>query len=277
VDLLPTITEIVGIDDDGGREGTSLVDLLEGGERPRQRGRFLPSYATLCECTVRRAPGTKCIRTDDWKLIVEPITSLVELYNLIEDPSETLNLWGLDIPEGDSFLRKLQEVPGVRLHGWRLACTGSGSSVKFSADLTLPAGGRFIRLERFTRKQTLVVEPSDDSTAIHVEAEPDGLDLIMFDVDPPDAHVGFAVSVEGDEAPMVASVGASGELAIDERFDLAPDEAVGLPREFGAYRTEARSGLQIWWLSGEAIGKAGRATKLTPEETKRLKALGYLQ
>jgi len=277
VDILPTITEIVGMDDDFHREGTSLVTLLSSGEKPRSRGKFLPSYATLCECTVRRAPGTKCIRTNDWKLIVEPTTSLVELYNLKEDPGEKLNLWGLDIPEGKTYLDRMKEIPGVELHGWRLACTADGSGVKFEADLSLPEGGRFVDIERFTRRQTLSVELTDDSTSLHLKAEPEDLDFILFDVSPPDAPVRFSVTADGENAPLSAKIGTSDEMLIAEGFDLTPTEAAGLPQDFELSRRKRRPGMHIWWLSGETIGQAGGTVELTPEEIKRLKALGYLQ
>ena len=277
IDILPTITEIVGIDDNFHREGTSLVNLLSSGEKPRARGKFLPSYATLCECTVRRAPGTKCVRTNDWKLIVEPTTSLVELYNLKEDPGENLNLWGLDIPEGKTYLDRMKDIPGVELHGWRVACTADGSGAKFEADLTLPEGGRFVDIERFTRRQTLSVEMADDSTSLHLIAEPGDLDFILFDVSPPDAPVRFSVTVGGENAPLMAKIGASGEIPIAGGFDLTPTDAAGLPRDFEIDRRSKQPEMHIWWLSGETIGQAGGTVELTPEEIKRLKALGYLQ
>ena len=277
VDLLPTITEIVGIDDSFHREGTSLVGLFDTGEKPRTPGKFLPSYATLCECTVRRAPGTKCIRTAGWKLIVEPTTSLVQLYNLSRDPGETVNLWGADVPEGESMLRKIKEVPGVELQGWRMACTGKDGLTRFEAEVTLPDGGRFVSVDRFTRKGVLSVDLGGDSTSLRVESEPQGLDLILFDVSPPDAPVKFQLRADGEGAPDSAGIGALGEAEIAAPFTVDPADAAGLPHGFETDRANLTPGIHIWWLSGESLGQAGGATELTPEEIKRLKALGYLQ
>lgn len=88
-DLVPTILELAEIDPTGlGFDGHSLLPLIRG---------EVPSYESeiyITECTWMRKHGW---RTPEWKLIValEPdfhFKPPVELYNLVEDPDETVNL-----------------------------------------------------------------------------------------------------------------------------------------------------------------------------------------
>jgi arylsulfatase A-like enzyme len=277
VDLLPTIADVTGLKDTQHREGTRLAGLIDGKGKPRRGDTFLPSQATLCECTVRRAPGTKCIRTDRIKLIVEPLTSLVEAYDLRNDPGETLNMWGAgdDVPE--SMMKKMLEVPGVSLRGWRLAFTGGQKDARFLVEVSLQEGGHFSSIERFTRRQTLDITVSEDSASFHVESEPEGLDLLLFDTDPGDKPVVFEVNSVGGGSPQSANVGDSQNIHLGDAFTLTTGDAVGLPPAFRAARESSSTGVHVWWLSGEEIAQPGTVTDLTPEELKRLKALGYIQ
>lgn len=276
VDLLPTILEHLGIEDKHHREGTGLLGLIETGRRPRRENAFLPGGATLCECTVRRAPGTKCIRTGEWKLIVEPTTSLAELFNLEDDPGETLNLWRAGIDVGSSMMDRMLEIPGVSLQGWRFAFSGRDGSAGYAADLSLPAGGRFSSIERFTRRQTLTIKMSEDSTRLHLESAPEGLDFVLFNVAPEGSPVRFTITATGENPPAEAGVGESGRIPMASPFTLEASEASGLPASFQEARDSGLPGLYIWWLSGEEIARTGTVTDLTPQEIKRLKSLGYL-
>lgn len=87
-DLVPTILELAGINPPVSFDGRSLMQLVRG-EVASFEGEFY-----LTECTWMRKHGW---RTPQWKLIValEPdfhFKPTVELYNLVEDPAENLNL-----------------------------------------------------------------------------------------------------------------------------------------------------------------------------------------
>jgi arylsulfatase A-like enzyme len=86
--LVPTLLELAGVDVQTPFDGDSLMRLVEDS---------VPSFESsfyITECTWMRKHGW---RTPQWKLIValEPdfhFKPEVELYNLIEDPAETVNL-----------------------------------------------------------------------------------------------------------------------------------------------------------------------------------------
>ena len=87
-DLVPTVLELADINPNIDFDGQSLMKLVRG---------EVPSFESevyLTECTWMRKHG---LRTPQWKLIValEPdfhFKPEVELYNLIEDPLENLNV-----------------------------------------------------------------------------------------------------------------------------------------------------------------------------------------
>lgn len=101
-DLVPTILELADIaPSDVAFDGRSLMEMVRG-DAASHEGEF---YIT--ECTWMRKHGW---RTPQWKLIValEPdfhFKPPVELYNLIEDPDENVNLAEM-LPDVVAYLRR---------------------------------------------------------------------------------------------------------------------------------------------------------------------------
>ena len=86
IDLFPTITEIAGVKTPRSLDGNSLLPLIQG-----EAMKEVPVYseAFLGYFGYGWSP-TWSIRTRDWKLIEAPKS---ELYNLVDDPGETSNLY----------------------------------------------------------------------------------------------------------------------------------------------------------------------------------------
>jgi hypothetical protein len=132
-------------------------------------------------------------------------------------------------------------------------------------------------VQRFTRGPTLAITVAEDSASLHIESEPEDLDLLLFEIIPADTPVRFHIESSGDAAPPYANVGDSANVPLGDTFTLRPSDAIGLPGDFEAARRTKAAGVHLWWLSGEEMAQQGRTTELTPEEIKRLKALGYIQ
>jgi arylsulfatase A-like enzyme len=103
-DIMPTVLELLGIDSGMAFDGRSLTGMIAGEEA----GRISEFYIT--ECTWMRKHGW---RTHEWKLIcsLEPdfhFKPEVELYNLIQDPEENVNVADKE-PEVVALLTKRME------------------------------------------------------------------------------------------------------------------------------------------------------------------------
>jgi choline-sulfatase len=274
IDLVPTIVGLAGVPDNHRREGRDL-DLLvrEGRDRRSRPKSFLPADLELCESTLAKSPGSKCIRAADWKLMIEPATALVRLYDLVHDPGELVNLWGKAGHIGDSLLTYAERVPGSRINGWRLAFTGDGTGPAYNVDVQLDEGARLKKLDRLVAGGDLSVDINGDSSGFHAEVVPFEQQILLFDVGP--ENTAIRLKIAGGSASVIHS--GVEELPMDAGLRLTTDRAMGLPKAFEARRIQASPGAYVWWLPGGAAGAKARSADLTPEEKQRLKALGYIQ
>jgi arylsulfatase A-like enzyme len=101
MDVAPTLLEMAGVEPLAGIEARSLAPLLRGGSLP-----YLTAFAESAPARPQfpeqeriYLPGIlgkwRMVRTDRWKLIQIPRAEgdLFELYDLVDDPGETKNLF----------------------------------------------------------------------------------------------------------------------------------------------------------------------------------------
>jgi arylsulfatase A-like enzyme len=101
MDLTPTLLELAGLEPPSGIEARSLAPLLRGGSLPYLAafGESAPARPQFPEQDKIALPGIRgkwrMVRTDRWKLIRIPREEgdLHELYDLVDDPGETKNLF----------------------------------------------------------------------------------------------------------------------------------------------------------------------------------------
>ncbi|HVP58021.1 MAG TPA: sulfatase-like hydrolase/transferase, partial [bacterium] len=275
IDLMPSVLEAVGVPDSAHREGTSLIGLLEGGKHLRRPGSALPAGVTFSQSTLRDALGTRCLRTAEWKLILEPATALVQLYNLKADPAETRNLWGTGLTVGDSLHSLLLGLPGSRIRGWRIAFTGATGEVTYtvtSATASTAGVPRAEWLVHSTRKHHRI---QTSGGSAEVQAAPTGLSLALVDFGGASDELTFAVDAEGAGAPESVYVGKSLSVPLGAVGKLRPETAYGLPDKFQDHRQNGRPGAFIWWLPGGKLDSSAETAPLGEQEKKRLKSIGY--
>jgi arylsulfatase A-like enzyme len=277
IDLFPTLADLVGGSVPAQCEGSSLLGFIEGGERVRPRGSFLPVDIALTECTTNPAPATRSLRTDGWKLICESLTYTFELYNLNEDPGETVNVFGTGRGEEDSLLALIGRIPSLRFRGWRVAFTGKEDGSAYRAELTLPDGGRLRAVKVMTKPAGVETVLDEDSTTCTITTEGPGTHVVLVDTDPQDAVVRLVCKNPGKAGSPVLYVGRTEERGIGERVTLSPVGALGPPSNFEVCRRHGKPAVHIWWLPGSRFRESHDKVTLTDEERARLKALGYIQ
>jgi choline-sulfatase len=277
VDLLPTLVAVSGAHDEAHREGTSLIPLIEKGARSRNPAASLPAGMTLCESTLKRVPDTRCLRTDQWKLILEPTTMLTELYDLRSDPGETVNLAGRGLAVEDSLQVLLRHLAYSTRNGWRFCLTGQEPDMELAAQVHISNGSRLTSAERETLGKTLSIEVAEDSTSLKIQARHQRLYMVVFDVDPADADITVEITYAAENGPDSINVGTRGRRDLAAPISLEPEEAYGLPQGFAAARDSRSPALHLWWQPGEKPAGTGATTRLTTKAKKRLKALGYIQ
>jgi choline-sulfatase len=278
VDLMPTILDLTGLEDDEHREGTSLAPLMDGAVRQSGARSIFPLDVAFCDCTARTIPGKMALRSLGWKIIVEPVTSLVELYDLKEDPGETTNLWGVGLPAEASLLEILKRVPSVSLRGWRLAMLGGRSGSTYRAEVRVAGRGRFSQIGSIAGlEKNLSVDVTEDSTSMNILDKVRGMHIVYFDTEPHDAAIEVTITRTSGSGPTVVHVGPSGQKQLGEKLSLRPQDASGLAAAFEDKHFSGESEVYMWWLPGRALEVAREKRSLTPEEKRRLKALGYIQ
>jgi hypothetical protein len=277
VDLLPTITDFAGLEDDEHREGASLGSVITSGRRVPAQGSLLPGDLLLAESSLRKAPDSKCIRTNAHKAIIEPATSWVWVFDLEADPGEKVNIHGSAPAMADSLVMSLLRVPGSRVNGWRLGFTGAASGVSYSVKASVLDGGRLTVARRLVAGGDFSLEVAPDSTGFEMETAVKQQQIVLFDVEPRDAGIRFDIAAGGGGTRVDLAIGASGGPSAGKPLTLTRESAAGLPPAFELSRRELKPGVFIWWLPGNGVGQGAERTDLTPEEIRRLKSLGYIQ
>jgi N-acetylgalactosamine-6-sulfatase len=90
VDFFPTVSAAAGLAAPTGVDGEDVSDILKGGTRPRKQPLHWEWRFNVAGYAVNRSPILS-IRDGDWKLLMNPDRSRVELYHIPNDPMELNN------------------------------------------------------------------------------------------------------------------------------------------------------------------------------------------
>lgn len=93
VDFFPTMAKLAGAPAPSGVDGEEVSDILSGVSRPRKKPLYWEWRFNVAGYSVNRSPILSA-RDGDWKLLMNPDRSRVELYKIPEDAMEMNNLAG---------------------------------------------------------------------------------------------------------------------------------------------------------------------------------------
>lgn len=120
VDLAPTILDYANVAVPSGLSGRSLRALIEN-----DSSRPAPRDSVLCEYTTNdRSRRSICLRTHRYKYIVHNNGQATEFYDLIEDPTEQVNV-ATDVRHTNELLRHaellIKRLTGAKDNSWNTA------------------------------------------------------------------------------------------------------------------------------------------------------------
>jgi len=111
VDILPTILEYLSIPFDKNYnkiDGESLIPLMNG--KKESRVAFSQSGNPLTSGKPPKEPNVYAIRTDDWKYIKNIHDNTEELYNITNNPNETVNLIDQEKEKADYMRSEMKRI-----------------------------------------------------------------------------------------------------------------------------------------------------------------------
>ncbi len=111
IDILPTILEILDISPDSNFmpiQGQSLIPLSHGMNEPRIA--FSQSGNPLDSNKPPKEPNVYSVRTDEWKYIKNVHDDSEELYFLIDDPGENVNLIDTEKEKADQMRSEMNRI-----------------------------------------------------------------------------------------------------------------------------------------------------------------------
>jgi choline-sulfatase len=284
IDIFPTVTTLVGLEAPAGIEGRNLLGP-EGSSQDRQRGSrvappfkpFFPPEVAYCETSMRKVvPYLKAVRTLERKAVVEPATGVISMYDLTTDPGETDDLWPDRVDSRDPLLKMLSGVPGFSAGGWRLAFTGAGHRDVLEVSIKLTAPARIVDAEKMGSRGRFDIVVSPDRRSMRATGATPDLNLLVFDTEPADAELEIVTEARGTATPKVY-VGRRAERQPGEWFRVTSRAASGPPYAFEQCRETHTPAAFVWWAPGQKIYTSPVPANLTPEEERRLRALGYIQ
>jgi|TARA_Y100000310_G_scaffold127720_1_gene126853 arylsulfatase A-like enzyme len=114
VDFMPTILDTLGIRTESEFErldGESLVPLIIG-KKMKEKIAYSETGNPFNQGKPPKEPNTMSVRTSKWKLIHNKHNNTEELYDLENDPNETLNLAGTNLDVEDVLREELFSLSG---------------------------------------------------------------------------------------------------------------------------------------------------------------------
>lgn len=282
VDVMPTVLDLLDIEVESRCEGVSLVPLLEGRGAAETRQEALLTPQVAYSEGLLRGPERKSVTSYPWKLVYYLDTREHRLFNLEEDPGETIDRMP-GRPERFAGLRDIMVSTLFALYGtWHVTMMPADGGNSFDLEVLAEAGtgiGHF-QLAALIDTTGTILEPKDALAPESHRLRISGLQLkspvtLAFQVDaPPMLPLLFTPSIDG--TPPVGSTFIGKEL---DKIDRVP---FSLQARGGAARSNTSPtlplpppGIVVWYTSPRYKGRV--IAQLDERAKQDLRALGYIQ
>jgi arylsulfatase A-like enzyme len=280
-DVTPTVLDLVGLESDPGFEGISLVPLIENGVAPAGGdGMLFPSRVAYSE-GIREGPERKAVSAYPWKLVYEISSGAEELYNLVEDRTESENLMNRHRDEAtpleDYIARALFEMSDQ----WFLEVWGGGAPHHFDLTVSTESGNRGGWIcpfktggEGLTATAELPAGSSPSVFEIKDLAAADPVTMGLRIHAPGGLRPEMDFRIDGETAESRTFIGEALDNPGTMPFAL-PQRAAKVASVSGPAGRPAPPYILVWRIAGRYAGET--PADLSEEAKKQLRALGYIQ
>ena len=283
IDVMPTVLEVLGIENGEHMEGESLLALLGGGPGGAPAGgRMFDSGAAYTEGMLR-GPDKKSVTASPWKITYNVETMEEMLFNIDRDPGERENLAATEAAPRAAMEDILFNAMFDISDTWYIEMNGGGEPHRFDIGLSserqpgigrvylykaLDAGGRVHDIENLVtpgrQVHNLRIEDLKvtDRLTLAVKAGPDNM------------PVHFDLKIDGSPAAGKTYLGPSlanlGHMPFTQRANKPKLKSRGVPEE-----RPSPPYFLIWLTESKYRGET--AIEINDETKKELRAIGYIQ
>ena len=283
IDVMPTVLEILGVENEEHMEGESLLAHLEGGSAGTARGeRLFESGTAYCEGMLR-GPEKKSVTAYPYKMIYNLDTAEEMLFDIGRDPGERDNLAGAETEPRAAMEDLLFGAMFDLSETWYIEMNAGGEAHTFDIALASkrgPAVGRIylykaVEEGRRVRDITDLVRPGRKVHDLNI----DGLSLtgrltLAVKAGPVDIPVHFDLKIDGepaiDRAYIGPSLGSLGRMPFTQKASRPKIKSRGIPAE-----RPAPPYFLVWLTEGRYRGQT--AIEMNEETKRELRAIGYIQ
>ncbi|MCC6156199.1 MAG: sulfatase, partial [Candidatus Hydrogenedentes bacterium] len=253
IDLYPTVLDFLKLPPVE-TDGRSLLPLLDGSQQN-------PNVFI-------RRQHYQAVRTSEWKLIHDIQSGAFELYDMVNDPQETRNVYAVDHPAAPELTAELNRFFFEDPRGWHVAFIKKKKwhgSVVLSTEDQIDAARLFFG-GSMSREDLMKLD--EHSFAVNLGSLP--REEILFRTKTPNAEVRLSVR---SEAPIriVLPDGKTNESAAYDVV-LVPPNADTLSKPHFPEDVTMPT-LVVWYEKGAVEGT--KAREMSPEEQEQLRGGGY--
>lgn len=276
IDLYPTLSELSGLKPPEKIQGKSLVPLLKGKSAPVESIVITEGSYT----------GPKALRRADWKYIVVPNREISEahspqlagefLFNLREDPGETINLVKNRPDVLDAMRELMEQQLFMKARGWHLLFRSTTQPVEFKIRIVSASPVRRHMLRDFKAGALSAVQPTRSVTDLRflLKLEPGHVAGVNFETYKADEPISIEVYRNGKLIdPKLISIGPSGWSPANVPFSLVLRHIPALGLDKSPRWTSDACEVLVYRIAAGSL----ETRPMSDDTYERLRSLGYIK